>query len=482
MKSLSLRHAAAGLSRSSSVGKRAFASQPSMDKEFPGIPKLTPASSHPKPVTKVTTLKNGLRVASEDNYGAVTALGMFVDAGSRYESESNSGVSHLLEHMAFKATDTRSTLRLVRDIEDIGGQFGASSAREFSIYQGECLREHADRAVELLADTLLRPKLAAWDIEEQRKTIGYELEEMEVNAQSVLTEMLHAAAYGEQGALGRPLWCPKRNLGKLGEPELRAFMASHFTAPRMVLSAAGIEHDKLVALADKYFGALPTAPPTGAAPPKTAKSAYVGGDRRLQGDSPLTHVTLCFDAGGWLAPELLEVCTLHMLLGGGGSFSAGGPGKGMYSRLYTNVLNKHHWVDSATAFNSMYNDGGLFGIYGTCAPGDAGRLVDVMAAELAAVASVAPSAEETQRAKNQLKSSVLMKLESRQVLFEDIGRQVLTYGKHESAADLCKRIDALTPQMLQKAAQKALKSKISLAAFGDVSAVPSYDAIQARFK
>jgi len=459
---------------------RTLASQPSLDVEMPGMPQLTPASAQDKPASKVTVLDNGLRVASEENYGQVTALGMFVDAGSRYETAANSGVSHLLEHMAFKSTENRSTLRLVRDIEDIGGQMGAASAREFMIYQGECLRDHVETAVDILSDTILRPKLSPWDIDEQRKTIGYELEDMEQNAQAVLTEMLHAAAYTEQGALGHPLWCPKRNLNKLGEDDLRSFMTTHFTAKRMVLSAAGVEHERLVDLANKYFADLPSASTSGSEP-KTEKSTYFGGERRVQAESPLTHVALCFDAGSWSADDLLETCTLHMLLGGGGSFSAGGPGKGMYSRLYTNVLNKYHWVDSATAFNSMYNDGGLVGIYGTCLPQDAGRLVDVMSSELTSVAAAAPSAEETNRAKNQLKSSVLMKLESRQTLFEDLGRQILTYGKHEAAVDLCKRIDQVTPEGIQKAAAKAIKSKVTVASFGDVSAVPNYVDIASRF-
>lgn len=465
-----------------SARARGLASQPALDVELPGIPTLTPADNLVKPTCQVTTLDNGLRVASEETYGQVTALGMFVDAGSRYETEANSGVSHLLEHMAFKSTESRSHLRLVRDIEDIGGQMGAASAREFMLFQGECLRDHVESAVEILADTLLRPQLAEWDIEEQRKVIGYELEQMETHAQSVLTEMLHSAAYGGQSPLGRPLWCPSRNLAKLGEAEIRAYMESHFSAPRMVLSGAGIEHERLVDLAKTYFADLPTASPAGAAAPATAITKYLGGERRLQADSPLTHVAMVFDAGSWHADDLIDVCTLHMLLGGGGSFSAGGPGKGMYSRLYTDVLIKHHWVDSATAFNCMYNDAGLLGIYGTAAAQDAGRLVDVMAEQLNKAAAAPPSAEETARAKNQLKSSVLMKIESRQVLFEDIGRQVLTLGKYESAAEVCKRIDAVTPESIHKAATKALKSKVTVASFGDVTNVPYYDDIAAKFK
>lgn len=278
--------------------------------------------------------------------------------------------------------------------------------------------------------------------------------------------------------MGRPLWCPKRNLYKLGEEDLKQYMSKHFLAKRMVLSAAGIEHDLLVDLAGKYFDDLPQSAPE---EPVMAPCAYIGGDRRVAAESPFTHVALCFDAGGWMSDNLLEVCALHLLLGGGGSFSAGGPGKGMYSRLYTNVLNRHHWVDSATAFNSMYVDAGLIGIYGTCFPNDAGRLVDVMAAELLDIANSPPREEETSRAKNQLKSSILMKLESRQVLFEDIGRQILTYGKRESPTDLCARVDAVTAEGIQKAAQKALQSPVTVAAFGNVSAIPGYDVISNKF-
>mmetsp|Transcript_8331 Transcript_8331/g.10012 ORF Transcript_8331/g.10012 Transcript_8331/m.10012 type:complete len:481 (-) Transcript_8331:131-1573(-) len=460
---------------------RTFAAQPSLDMEFPGIPALSPASSQAKPETKVTTLSNGLRVASEETYGQVSTIGMFIDAGSRYETDETSGVSHLLEHMAFKSTENRSHLRLVRDVEDIGGTVGAASSRECIMYTGECIRNDLETIVDVMADTILRPALKPWDIEAQREVIGYELEAMEQNAQALLTELLHSAAYGESTPLGQPLWCPERNLGKLDASHLKSFMSKHFLANRMVLSGAGVDHDEFVKLAEKYFSDLPSAPPAGESEPVMTSSPYKGGDRRVSGTSPFTHVALCFDAGSWMSDDLLELCTLHLLLGGGGSFSAGGPGKGMYSRLYTNVLNQHHWVDSATAFNSMYADAGLLGIYGTCLPDDAGRLVDVMSAELINVANAAPGAEETLRAKNQLKSSMLMKLESRQVLFEDIGRQILTYGKRESPAELCARVDQVTPEGIQKAAKKALSSAVTVAAFGNNSAIPTYEEIAKKF-
>uniref|UniRef100_A0A7S3UY37 Alpha-MPP n=1 Tax=Aplanochytrium stocchinoi TaxID=215587 RepID=A0A7S3UY37_9STRA len=472
------------LPKHAQISVRSFSAaqaQPSLDMELPGIPPLSPASAQPKPETKITTLANGLRVASEETYGQVSTIGMFIDAGSRYENDSNSGVSHLLEHMAFKSTENRSHLRLVRDIEDVGGTVGAASSRECIMYTGECLRDNVETIVDVMADSILRPALKPWDIEDQREVIGYELQAMEQNAQALLTELLHSAAYGESTPLGQPLWCPERNLGKLNADTIRSFMSKTFLAKRMVLSGAGVDHDELVSLAEKYFADLATAPPAGETEPAMLPSPYKGGDRRVSGDSPFTHVALCFDAGSWMSDDLLELCTLHLLLGGGGSFSAGGPGKGMYSRLYTNVLNQHHWVDSATAFNSMYADAGLIGIYGTCLPQDAGRLVDVMSAELISIAGSAPGEEETNRAKNQLKSSMLMKLESRQVLFEDIGRQILTYGKRESPAELCARVDKVTPEGIQKIAKKALSSPVTVASFGNNSEIPAYEEIAKKF-
>jgi len=446
--------------------------------EFPGIPKLQPFSAKPKPKTEMTTLPNGLRVASEETYRASSSLGLFVDAGSRYETDANNGISHLLEHMAFKTTQNRSSLRVVRDVEDMGGNVGAASAREYMVFTADVLRNNLDKATELVAETALKPKFAPWDIDDQRKIIRYELEEMEKNAQAMVTEMIFQAAYTDSSPLGRPLYMPKRNIEKIGTEELKAFTSEHFHPNRMILAGAGVEHAELVDLAKKYFGSVPAGPAAKAVP----ATKYVGGEQRLRADSPQTQVAVCFDVGGWKTDRLLPVCVLHMLLGGGSSFSPGGPGKGMYSRLYTNLLNQHHWIDSATAFNSLHNDVGLLGIYGTCAPQDAGKLVDVMSAELIDIASKTPSEEETTRAKNQLKSSIVMNLDATQILMEDIGRQVLVYGKREDPMSLCARIDQVTPQQVQKAAAAAIGTPLTLAAFGDVSAVPSYDTISRRFK
>eukprot|EP00967_Tisochrysis_lutea_P115070 scaffold183984_cov33-Tisochrysis_lutea.AAC.1 len=159
------------------------------------------------------------------------------------------------------------------------------------------------------------------------------------------------------------------------------------------------------------------------------------------------------------------------MMGGGASFSAGGPGKGMYTRLYTNILNRYPFVTAASVFNSFYNDVGVFGVYGATSSDCMGQLVSVLCKEMAGMGS-GISAEELSRAKNQLKASLVMNLESRPILLEDIGRQVLSYGAYTPAADLVAKIEKVTAADLANVAKKVISSPPSVAVYGDTTSVP----------
>lgn len=170
----------------------------------------------------------------------------------------------------------------------------------------------------------------------------------------------------------------------------------------------------------------------------------------------LSHIHLGFEALPISADDIYALATLQTLLGGGGSFSAGGPGKGMYSRLYTNVLNQHGWVESCVAFNHSYTDSGLFGISASCQPTRVVNMLDVMCRELQALTLdtgyASLKAPEVQRAKNQLRSSLLMNLESRMVELEDLGRQVQVHGRKVGVREMCAKIEALTVEDLRRVA------------------------------
>jgi hypothetical protein len=190
---------------------------------------------------------------------------------------------------------------------------------------------------------------------------------------------------------------------------------------------------------------------------------------------------MAFPTVGWSHDDLVPVCVIDTLLGGGASFSAGGPGKGMYSRLYREVLNEKPWVENVNAFSTQLYDVGLVGVYGSAMPEHAGDLASLMAAHLARLVEEPVAGPELSRARNQLASSVLMNLETRGLLCEDIGRQILGHGKRLDPAELCRRIQAVTPGDLQRVMRAALAHPPAFAAVGDVATVPDYASIHKFF-
>ena len=211
--------------------------------------------------------------------------------------------------------------------------------------------------------------------------------------------------------------------------------------------------------------------------PRTAESAsYAGGEYRESSDDELTHMALAFRGVGWKDEDLVPLCVLNTMMGGGASFSAGGPGKGMYTRLYQNILNRFYFVESAAIFNAFYNDTGVFGVYGSAPAAEMGKLTSALAEEMAKMAGPITDAE-LSRAKNQLTTSLLMNLEQRSVLFEDIGRQVLTYGARTAPAELVAQISAVTSDDIGRVASSLLKSPPSVVVVGDTTSVPRYDQV-----
>ncbi|DAZ97009.1 TPA: hypothetical protein N0F65_011924 [Lagenidium giganteum] len=450
----------------------------SLHNELPDLPQLKPACQLEAPRTQVTTLPSGLRVISHDTYGQAATVGMFIDAGSRFEDETNAGSSHLLEHLAFKTTSKRSHAQLVSEVEDIGALTTASCGREQIIYTVDLLRDNVERGLELLADSVLNVQYVPEEIEQIKTIMEIQTEDLFENPQALLQEYIHAAAYGSDSPLGRPLQCPVDQIGRLTIDAVKDFRDKHFVAEKMVLAGSGVDHETLVRHAEKLFADVPRA---GSQPViKATPAVYKGGIQTLDNpESMFSYAAIAFPTGGWHDKDLVPMCVLHTLLGGGDSFSAGGPGKGMYSRLYTSVLNRFYWVESAFAFSSIHADVGLMGIYGACVPSHTSNLVALLCNQLLHVANKKVDEVELSRARNQLKSSVLMNLESRMILYEDIGRQLLTYGYRESPESVCAKIDQVTADDIQRVVQQALEHPPSLVYSGDLQRFPQYEHVVA---
>ncbi|CAH8357647.1 unnamed protein product [Eruca vesicaria subsp. sativa] len=473
----------------------------SLDMPLQGVSLPPPLSDHVEPSKlKITTLPNGLKIASEMSPNPAASIGLYVDCGSIYEAPYFHGATHLLERMAFKSTTNRSHLRLVREIEAIGGNTSASASREQMSYTIDALKTYVPAMVEVLIDSVRNPAFLDWEVNEELRKMKVEIAELAKNPMGLLMEAVHSAGYS--GALANPLYAHESALDRLNGELLEEFMTENFTAARMVLAASGVEHEELLQVVEPLTSDLPNVPRQG-----EPKSQYTGGDFRQHTGGEVsmtdllslfyvttvtelfvllsfqaTHFALAFEVPGWNNEKEAVIATvLQMLMGGGGSFSAGGPGKGMHSWLYRRILNEYQQVQSCTAFTSIFNNTGLFGIYGCSSPEFAAKAIELAAKELKDVAGGKVNQKHLDRAKAATKSAVLMNLESRMIAAEDIGRQILTYGERKPVEQFLKTVDGLTLKDITDFTSKIISKPLTMGSFGEVLSVPSYDTVSSKF-
>ncbi len=502
----------------------------------------------PTELDQISTLANGIRVATEALPGAFSGIGVYVDAGSRYENEDLRGVSHIIDRLAFKSTKSRTSDQMLETLESLGGNIQCASSRESLMYQSASFNAAVPTTLALLAETIREPLITDLEVQQQLETAEYEIREIWAKPELILPELVNVAAY-KDNTLGNPLLCPQERLPFINKGTVENYRATFFRPERIVVAFAGVTHDEALKLTEQYFGDMEGSGPTmtqyipvhnatataiasskssssssssassstytspATTPPSSPRSGlfsnipflknlstsasqratetslpsslgptpidlsiashYTGGFLSLPNLPPppnpalphLSHIHLAFEALPISSDDIYALATLQTLLGGGGSFSAGGPGKGMYSRLYTNVLNQYGWVESCVAFNHSYTDSGLFGISASCNPGKIQTMLEVMCRELQHLSLdtgfSALKPVEVNRAKNQLRSSLLMNLESRMVELEDLGRQVQVHGRKVGVKEMCRKIEALTVHDLRRVAKQVLGGEVS---------------------
>ena len=443
-----------------------------------------------------------MRVGSIENYSQVSSVGVLLDFGSRHESDqygipsanatvSTVGVNHLMELLAFQSTKNHSGAKIRNIMENLGGASFATSSREQMMYCVDVLRPNVNEAFNLMADTIKCPMIEEAEVEEMKQVIEFQL--MDMMPQILMGEGLQTASYGPTDGekalqqLGRPHYCTAEALPDLSARSVHAFRERHLLhkPEGIVVSGSGISHDALVELAEANFGHISPSNTNQEDASRTVPSVYTGGEYRLRtppnpnpAKEEFTHVAIAFEVGGWHSPDLVPACVLQTLLGGGSSFSAGGPGKGMYSRLYREILNKYRWAESSEAFSSFHSESGLWGISGSCKPESAGEMTRALVDQFLKLETDFVTDEELNRAKNMLKCNVLTQLESRLVLFEDIGRQILTYGQREDAVTMCAKIDAVTKKDVREVVRKAMKKPPTVSTVGiDIKNVPKVEKV-----
>lgn len=409
--------------------------------------------------TRVTTLSNGLRVASENRYGQFCTIGVVIDSGPRYEVAYPSGISHFLEKLAFNSTIEYPEKDIIlRELERHGGICDCQSSRDTFIYAASADSRGLDEVTKVLAEVVLRPQIKPEEVDMARQAVLFELESLHMRPEQepILMDMIHAAAFRDN-TLGLAKLCPPTNAPVIDRNMLLTYLKYHHTAQRMVVAGVGVNHDDFVQAVEKHFvenkatWEIEGVKNRGANSVDTSIAQYTGGTKTEECEIPiyasvglpeLAHVVIGLEGCSHQDDDFIAACVLNIMMGGGGSFSAGGPGKGMYTRLYTNVLNRYHWMYSATAYNHAYTDTGLFCIHASAPPSHVRGMVEVITKELVNM-STPPAAQELKRAKTQLQSMLLMNLESRPVVFEDIGRQVLATGQRKKTQQFIEAIGEL---------------------------------------
>jgi len=430
----------------------------------------------PKPVltapkTEFSKLENGLKVVSIDKQGLTANLGLFVNAGSRFENGSNFGVSSMTSMMAFNSTAHLSHLRTVKTLEQLGANSttACKAGREEIVYSVDVAREYVPLVVPLMVGNVLFPRLLPWEVKAAHKYVKTAQAELAGDGAAMVQELLNKAAFCNN-TLGYSTVASERSIAQFTPETIRSFLLDHFAPERMVLVGVNVSHSELTKWAMRSFADYNAIPLKKRDEPK---AVYTGGEMRLEGPATC-EVAIALQGPSLSSEDLATAAVLQAVLGGG-SATGSAPGAGVTSRLSTQVLKQNPYVESVSAFTTAYSDSGLFGIYGTCKPDKAGGLVDGILKSLTGLTSI--SKDELAKAKAMTKGAILRELDTDSNLVKDMGTQLLHTGKYASPAELCKAVDAVTEASATKLAKAMLSSPPTVAAYGDTHTVPHYNAV-----
>jgi predicted Zn-dependent peptidase len=380
-------------------------------------------------------LANGVTVLCDPVPGFETlALSVVAGRGARWEDEPRAGWSHLLEHMVFKGAGGRSARQIVEAIEADGGQLNAATGHERTSFQVRALAGGLPLAMAVTADLVRRPTLDEEDLAREKQVVAQEIAEAADTPDDQVFELAQAAAFSGQ-PLGRPILGTPASLDPAGPAALERWRATLYGPDRLVISAAGaVEEDELLRLAEAAFADAPAAPARAADP-----AWFTGGHARERRRLEQAHLVFLLPAPGVRDPGYWPLRLFAEALGGG-----------MSSRLFQEARERLGLAYAIDAYGESYADVGVLGIYAGCAPEDAGRLAEVAAAQVRALADHIEDGE-LRRAKAQLKAGLFMSRESLLSRSEQAAAQILTQGRLLAPAEIAAAIDAVTSDDMAQA-------------------------------
>jgi predicted Zn-dependent peptidase len=411
---------------------------------------------------EITTLPSGLRIVTDRMPHLETvSLGVWVAAGSRHERPRERGLSHLLEHMAFKGTRRRSARDIAEEIESAGGDLNAATGVEQTAYYAHMLASDAGLAIDILADILTDSVFDKDELEREKEVILQEIGAVEDTPDDLVFDLFNAAAFPEQ-PIGWPILGTPEHVKAFDRSMIANYLAKHYRSGVTTIGAAGaLEHAQIVDAAAARFANMPAQAGEAVTPAR-----YLGGDTRLSRRLEQAHIVIGFEGLSYAGPGYYALQVFTNAVGGG-----------MSSRLFQEVRENRGLAYTVYSFHWGYADTGLFGFYAATSKSQVRELVPV-ALECLAKAAEDLSEAEIDRAKAQMKVSQLTALESATARSEQIARQILAYGRVLTRDEILARIDNLTVNEIRAAGAAALRTVPTVAAVGPVAKVHTPDRVR----
>ncbi|WP_263365911.1 M16 family metallopeptidase [Edaphobacter bradus] len=410
---------------------------------------------------RTTTLPNGLTVLTESMpHLRSVSMGAWINSGSRDEFPEVNGISHFIEHMVFKGTTSRSSQQIAREVDSIGGNLDAFTGKETVCFNIKVLDENVAPALDILADLVLHPTFTPEELVREQGVILEEIKMDEDNPDYLVNEIF-TQNFWKGAPLGRPILGTKKTVSSFNQQVLFDYYAGRFTPGNIVFSAAGnLEHDSFVAQVEEQFRSLSAlssqAPPRFETPRATPHIT-------LRRKKSLEQVQLCL---GVTAPpvndsERYSVYLLNSMLGGG-----------MSSRLFQTIREDRGLAYSIFSEMNPFRDTGLLAIYAGIAADKTRHVLELTLNELRRLKEVTVSMSELKRAKDQLKSNIVLGLESSSSRMSNLARQQMYFGRFFGVDEITREIDAVTPESVQSIAQKLFRPEaLALTLLGNLGSL-----------
>ncbi len=409
---------------------------------------------------EITTLSNGIRVLSEHMpHVRSVAIGIWVGSGSRSEVGDEVGISHFLEHMLFKGTTTRSAEQIAREVDSIGGHLDAFTAKELVSFNTKILDEHLPIAFDVISDLVLNPVMDEADIEKEKGVILEELKMEADNPEYVVHETFMNRFWRGHG-LGRPIIGTPRSIKAFHREMLTEFHRRVYQPPSVLITAAGhLSHDELARLAEDRFGHLGGTAPAFLQAPPVPHADIILKKKRIQ------QVHVCLGVPSYaVADDRRYACyVLNTLLGGG-----------MSSRLFQNIRERQGLAYSVFSELNLFRDAGCLAVYAGTSKESSGRVIQSILQEFRTLKEEPIPEDELRRAKDHLKGSMMLSLESTSSRMANLARQEIYFQRFFSLDELSAAIDAVTPDDILEISRATFQAdQIALTVLGSPEGPPT---------